>query len=953
MDATVGSPWALLAAPLLLAFVLLAARRSLAGLEPWRGRLALGARALLLLLVLLGLAEVEVDGAADRVSVVVAVDRSRSIPAARAQEAERLVAALAGRVRPPASLHLVTFGAAAQHEGALGPGGPSSPIGDLLDRDATDIEAGLLRALEAVEAGARGRVLLLTDGNATAGDAARALARARHDGVAVDVVPLTYAHEAEVLVEKVSVPAQAAVDEPYRARVVIAATAPCPALLRVWRDGALVETRRLDLRPGSTVEEVQLTNARPGFARIEAAVEPLDPAADALPQNNVAHGFVHTPGRSRILHVSLDPEAPSPLVDALREAGFVVEAVHPAALPLDQGGYQDLDAVVLDGPPRRAFSERQLAAVEAAVAHQGVGLIMVGGPDGFGAGDWGHSPVEEALPVRMEPKTTDAVLSTALVLVIDRSGSMSGEKLEMAKAAAVAAARALAGGDRVGVVAFDTVGTWTSPLAPASDVLGLRTRVESLDSGGGTSVAAGLRPAFAALRGVADAAVKHVILLSDGQSEQGDQLDQAVRARGQGITLSCVGIGQDADNDHLRLLARAGAGRHYEVPAPRDLPRIFAKETRRVARPLLREVAFTPEPQPAARVLGVLEAPPPLRGLVLTEPKPRAEVALTGPDGAPVLATWQYGLGRSIAFTSDARPVWAPDWVAWDGFTAFWAQALRWVARDVESGTLAVAARLDGSTGRVVVDALDAAGDLVDGLAVEAHVRPPGAGEGAVVVLSPRGGGRYDGAFPADGHGTYELTIKAVAPSGRREALTTGLVVPWSDEFRPLRADAEALRALAHGGGGRVVPLWDLLEGRADPWEPSALPARASRRETWPLALAAAAVVLLLDVAVRRVSLPARRAAPPPTTAAAPAARLASLRAGREARRAAPAPDPTPASPVTPSPAGPQVAPRPQPGTAASPPQAPPEGDPAGSLTERLLEAKRRAGRARDGDAQP
>lgn len=941
MDATVASPWALLAAPPLLAFVLLAARRSLAGLEPWRRRMAVGARALLLLLVLFGLAEVDVDGAADRVSVVVALDRSRSVPAGPARESERLVAALAARVEAPASLHLVTFGRAAQHEGALGPGAAPAAVGDLVDRDATDLEAGLLRALEAVEPGARARVLLLTDGNATAGDAARALARARHDGVAVDVVPLAYAHDAEVLVEKVAVPAQAAVDEPYRARVVIAATAPCPALLRVWRDGELVETRRLELRPGSTVEEVRLANARPGFVRIEAAVEPLDPDADALPQNNVAHGFVHTPGRSRVLHVSLDPDGPAPLVEALREAGFVVDAVRPAGLPLDQGGYQDLDAVLLDGPPRRAFSERQLAAIEAAVAHLGVGLIMLGGPDGFGAGDWGHSPVEEALPVRMEPKTTDAVLSTALVLVIDRSGSMQGEKLEMAKAAAVAAARALGGGDRVGVVAFDTAGAWTSPLASASDVLGLRTRVEALDAGGGTAVAAGLRPAFAALRGVADAAVKHVILLSDGQSEQGDQLDQAVRARGHGITLSCVGIGQDADDDHLRLLARAGGGRHYEVPAPRDLPRIFTKETRRVARPLLREVAFVPELQAAARVLGALGEPPPLRGLVLTEAKPRAEVALTGPDGAPVLAAWQYGLGRSIAFTSDARPVWAPEWVAWPGFGAFWAQALRWVARDVESGTLAVTTRLDGSTGRVVVDAVDAAGDLVDGLAVEAHVRAPGAGEGAVLVLSPRGAGRYEGAFPADRRGTYEVTVKAVAPSGRREALTTGLVVPWSDEFRPLRADAEALRALAHGGGGRVVPLWDLLEGRADPWDPSALPPRSSRRETWPFALAAAAVVLLLDVAVRRVSLPGRRPAPPAPTPAAPAVRLASLRAGQEARRAAPNPAVAPV--VTLDDRRPAPAPRP----ASAPPEA------AGQLTERLLEAKRRAARARGGDEPP
>lgn len=967
MGVTVQAWWYLLLAPWLLLLVFLVARRSLSGLEPGRRAIALTARSLVVLLLVVALAELDVTALAEPVDVVLAVDRSRSIPEDQAQVAERVAEAVRAGTSSRRTARLVAFGRDAWQEGALRQDELLPPFRSTVDREGTDLEVALMRALDVVAPSSRGRVLLATDGNETSGDVQDALTRARREGVVVDVLPLSYRRLPEVILEKVVVPPRADLDEPFQVRVVTSATAPTDAVLRVWRDGALVETRPVRLAEGTSVEVFDIANDRAGFARIEAAVEPIDREADEVPQNNVAYGFVHTPGRSSVLYVhdEADPARTPPLLGVLLAAGFNVRALSPSEVPLDQGGLQDCHAVVLDDVPRSAFSTRQVATLEAAVAQLGVGLVMIGGPDAFGAGEWARTPVEDALPVLMEPRNSLVVLSTALVLVIDRSGSMSGEKLEMSKAAAVAAASALGSNDRVGVVAFDDSADWIVPLAPAGDDARVASQVRALASGGGTALATGVRAAYLALRACRDVAVKHVIVLTDGRSEPGDHLDVAVRMRREGITLSCVGTGQDADDELLRTLARAGGGRHYDVDQPRDLPRVFVKETRLVARPLIKEDELQPAPRPGAPLLGSLDAFPPLGGLVVTEAKPRADVALTAPDGAPVLAGWQYGLGRSIAFTSDARPVWARAWVPWEGFATFWTQVVRWVSRNVDASTLTVSTSQEDGRGRVVVDAVDEAGELVDGLAVTAHVRGP---EGADVTtpLRQSGSGRYEGDFPVEGRGTYEVTLIATHPSSRRrEALTTGLVVPWSEEHRPLSSSDARLAELARSCGGRVLRPWDVIEGHVDPWDPEGLPSRTAPRETWPFALAAAVFVFLLDVAVRRVALPPRAPRPP---AAPPATqgveqRLSSLLAHvaerREARAASPESIPrrTTEPVAAPTPQAPGLPAGPAKGAAdtgqsnaAGPsdvasPAAGPEA--SSSFTARLLEAKRRAKRGR------
>lgn len=964
----VAEPRYLLLLVVLLPAVVLLGRRSLAGLGRAQARVVLGLRLAAVTALVVALAEPAWRGLTPRVDVVFAVDHSRSIPAEQAEQIREAVNGSTARTGPLwEGGKVVVFAEDAVTEASLDRSEPITRYASAVDRDGSNLERGLQRALEAIEPDARGRVVLFSDGNETRGDVRSAVARARAAGVPVDVVPVRYRHEREVLVEKLVVPSRAQVGEPVGVRVVVRATAGARATLRLTSDGAVVESRRLELEPGTSVEELQFRPDAPGFFRLEAVLEPLRPEqSDHYPQNNASHGFVYVGGASEVLWVCDAPAEAAHVLEALGAEDHRVRVVHPADLPVEAGELQGFDAVVLDDVPRDAFSSRQLESVAAAVADVGVGLVMVGGPRSFGAGGWADTPVEDALPVHMHPKGSEVVLSAAMVLVIDRSGSMSGEKIRLAKRAAGATADALSSRDRLGVVAFDSAAQWVARLSPAGRGSAILQRIAALDAEGGTDALPGLRLARRALLG-AEANTKHVILLTDGQDLRGGCHGLARRLAAEGITVSTVGVGDGARSPDLKRVAHAGRGRFYGVAEAADLPRIFVKETRRVARSLIVSGRFEPRPRGASPVLGALDGFPPLEGYVLTEPKARAQVALATPDGAPVLAHWQFGLGKALAFTSDARPRWAPGWVAWPGFQAFWSQALRWVSRSLEDERFQVTARADGAVGRLLLDAVDARGELVDGLSVRARVRPPTrGGEPLDVALRQRGPGRYEAEVPLREAGTHEVALVCEDARGEvRHAVTTGLVAPLAPEFRDLESDAPLLEEVARATGGRVLTPWDLAEGRVDPWDPHDLPERDARVEGWPLCLVLAVVLFLLDVAVRRVAIDWGRLGahlapgagePGPTEPGRTTSHLRDrLAQVREAGPAAAPPTLAPGAVADASSAGGSAAPVvPPPPTEREPQRA---DDPAdadaeepSTFTSRLLAAKRRAKRVADGD---
>ena len=524
----------------------------------------------------------------------------------------------------------------------------------------------------------------------------------------------------------------------------------------------------------------------------------------------------------------------------------------------DLGRY---DVVVLADVPHAALSDGAIAALESFVRGGG-GLLVAGGTQSFGPGGYLGTRLATILPLRLDVPDRQEEASLSLALVIDKSGSMAGEKLDLSKQAAGATAEALPPSDQIAVVVFDSQSQPVVQLQRAANRQRIANDIGRIQASGGTNILAGLREAVEELL-AARARKKHIILLSDGQSpydEIPDLVDAASAAR---ITISAIGVGDGADQTMLKMIAARGGGRFYQTRDPATTPRIFSRETSDlddqliVERPTSVRVA-----KRIAAFAGVdFSHAPPLGGYVVTRPRPEGEIALATADGAPLLARWQLGLGQVAAWTSDLGARWGAGWARWPPFDKLWAQLARATMRKGAAGHFAIRSGRNGDRVSVAVDAIGADDAFLSGLDGRVEVTAVGArGEAAparALPLPETAPGRYETSFRPDveaGALLFTATFRARAPDGPLVADARGrLTLPFAAELTPRpptsTEGAAALARAATASGGRVVH--DAVE---------ALEPDGDRRETQqPLRTPILLVTLALfvaDVALRRVRLP-------------------------------------------------------------------------------------------------
>src|SRR5216117_4074087 len=487
------------------------------------------------------------------------------------------------------------------------------------------------------------------------------------------------------------------------------------------------------------------------------------------------------------------------------------------------------------------------------VREQGGGLIMVGGEESFGLGGYYRTPIEEALPVTMEVKQKIEIPSLAVVLSIDRSGSMAmttddkATKLDIAKEASHLVVDLLDDRNEVGVMSWDTEFVWDSAIRPARDRQAIHHAIATIKAGGGTDGYPALKDAYAVLFD-RPALLKHVIFLSDGQMTRGDFQGLLRRMAKDKITVSTVAIGKDADVQLMVDIAKWGKGRFYYTEDSQTIPRIFTLETQLASKASLIEQPFKPQltsPNHEATQDIDWKNVPPLGGYVATTLKSNAELVLMSHQEDPVLATWRYGLGRSAAFTSDAKAKWAVLWLRWRDFNKFWAQLVRWTLRSgSRSDTVALVERHD-DVGELVVDAVDPKGEFINFLDSQVGVVAPNR-ERTVIDLEQVGPGRYRGRFPAAQEGVYLVGMAQRRNDRVVGSHLAGLVVPYAQELRDLGVDETLLRELAELTGGSAL---------AKP-EDAFLTARRQSRiavDIWPWLVGLVALLLVPDVALRRI----------------------------------------------------------------------------------------------------
>ncbi len=849
-------------------FVAALSYRSLVMLSPWRRVLTTVLRAVLVLLLLLAIFEVKWRRLSNELAVLFVLDYSDSVSTEAKQWALHYLRAAADQMRPEDRAGLLVFGEEAYVEVAPrrreGFVAELERIATLPTTTYTNIARAIRLALAVFPEEAQRRIVLLTDGEENLGDARGEAIVAGAGRTPIEVVPLRSTRDSEVLIERLIVPARVQQDSAFDVKLLLHSTQSGPARVRLFQDGHYLGQKEVELVAGKNAFAYPQKLTQPGFHTFEARVEAL---GDHRAENNVAVGYSVVHGPPKVLYlVNVEQERLSPVPRYLEQEGIPVEVRSRAGVPSELTQLQNYDCVVLDNMPGESFSRSQMRLLERYVHDLGGGLVMIGGRDSFGPGGYVDTPVEEALPVDMTIKDKRHFPSFAQVIVIDKSGSMgmtapSGkQKIELAAEGAIASLGLLNDRDYIGVIATDTQPKWVAPLRRARDRGAIARDIATLRAGGGgIYVFSGLREAFEALA-TNESMLRHIILFADGQdAEQHEGCPELVERMVQmNMTLTSVALGQGQDVPFLTEIAEKSGGRFHLTEDIDQVPRIFTKETILAQRSYLVEEPFEPVVASEGPVLrGIsLETIPPLLGYVGTTAKSRAEVLLVSHRTDPLLATWRYGLGKAVAFTSDTQPRWAQSWIGWEEFGKFWTQVIRWALRGATATHLQTQVKIVQGEGILTIDALDEDGNFLNFLDLGATIVTPSMER---IELSPSQSapGRYEATFRAREIGAYMVSVvdRTAGSSAQGSQDVTGIALSYPVEFKPSGKGPSLIKQLVETTRGRILEGENELEGvfshNLEPHH-AVIP-------IWQSLIWFVAVLLPADIALRRIALSAEQ----------------------------------------------------------------------------------------------
>lgn len=719
--------------------------------------------------------------------VLFLIDRSASM-AGTEDEALKFIEESLREKKETHSVGIYSFASNFQTEAILSKTLEHVPnLSEIREVGETNIEQALQLATGIVDKDKATRIVLMTDGLQTKGEVLESITKIAGSKISVDVVPLGRKISNDVSIQSFTTPQVAYQGEEQTLVTEIESTTDTMGELLLYENDQLIFRETIQLEEGKNVFTYRHKGNKEGLVKYEAYIQTDE---DAILENNKLTSITMVQSTPRLLIVS-DREEGSPIADMLNPSSIQFEEVSAEELPSSLSYMLKYDAIIFDNVPGHLVGEAKMGVIEQAVKNFGVGFMMVGGENSFGIGGYFKTPIEKLLPVEMEVKGKQQLPSLGLVIVLDRSGSMIGLKMELAKEAAVRSVELLREGDTFGLIAFDSH-PWeiieTKPLENKDEVT---NTILSIPAEGGTEIYPSLSLAYNNLFDL-PLQRKHIILLTDGQSATSGNYEELIESgKKKHITLSTVAIGHDADRQLLESLSELAGGRFYDVEDETTIPSILSRETAMISRTYIVDDPFYPVIYHSEGWNQLFEkGVPQMNAYIGTTAKTTANVIAESEKEDPVLAEWQYGLGRTIAFTSDSTGAWTGDWGRWDRWVDFWNTAISRLLPTYNE--IAYDIRMDGEGSFLITDPTNQAAFLdvavVDeyGNELEVHLEPISASKVRAVADAKPG-----------------LVFFRISKDDN--VYQTGLTVPYSSEYRLQPLNEKLLEEVADKTGGKIV----------------------------------------------------------------------------------------------------------------------------------------------------
>lgn len=840
MDISFERPWFLILIPIIIGLLIFSMRYMIAQNKKTRiGQVIV--RSILATALVLALSQVSIKWVGRDVTTIFLVDVSDSVREQREEVIQFVNDAVENKGKHD-YVGVIAFGSDSRVEQFISQDISFSEFQTDVSSEATDLEEAVNIALAEMPEDSAKRIVLITDGNENEGNIKNTASLVVALGCDFEVMKLEENLANEVYVSDMSIPEEVGIGENFNINVEVESNVACSAVVSLYSGRTLKGQQTVNLQEGTNRFVFTDTQSDEGLKTYRVTVEAVD---DTVTVNNEFSAYTNIEIELPLLLVEGSDGKAQELKGILDSIGIQYDCVTPATVPATLSDFTEYSAIIFIDVYADDLRDGFMENLPTYIKNYGGGFIVTGGRNSFALGNYRDTVIEEVLPVNMDLQGENEVPVMAFQMVIDQSGSMSDgngiiTNLDLAKESANAALGNIRETDYVGVIAFDESYDRVVPLQLATDKDAISQEIFSIDIDGGTSIYPALLAATTDLN-ESDAQVKHIILLTDGQDSYGDYEELKKTINDAGITLSTVAIGTGCNEELLKDLAESCNGRYFYTDISSDLPRIFAQEVFLSSNTYLINEEFTPiVTSNDAMVRDVVaNGLPTLKGYVATTPKDRSIQLLQSHYGDPVLCYWQYGLGKTVAWTSDMTGEWSGNYSGWENTQLLWHNIIQYVTQDMGMEGAYVEVEQNGSRSEIHYTTENFSADTT----VFATVFDD-EGNATEVELDPVKPGEYIAAIDTVSTGVYTINVQQKEGEEIVSSMNTAAINQYSLEYR-FYPDNTLMEEYVASVGGRIIT--DASEVFAS--KPEYV---KSRWNLSTILLVMAAFWLLWDIAVRR-----------------------------------------------------------------------------------------------------